>query len=144
MPDCKGPFCCCRAALGDSVDTSKVLRQLVPDYRGPFCCCRAALGASVDTSKVLRQLVPDYRGPFCCCRAALGDSVDTSKALRQLMRDGILLRSGKGGWRDPYVYQARSCGTVTASVNCAATEKTAAGFCFATKAKLAVLAPHGS
>ena len=98
----------------------------------------------MDTRKALRQLVPDHRGPFCCCRALLGNSVDTSKALRQLVRDGILLRSGEGGRRDPHVYQARSCGPVTAPVNCAATDKAAAGFCYATKAKLAVLAPHGS
>lgn len=134
----------CRAALGDSVDPSKALQQLVPDCKGPFCCCRAALGNSIDTSKALRQLVPGHKAPSHCCRAALGNNVDTSKALRRLMRDGVLLRSGKGGRREPYAYQARSCGTATASMQCATTERNAAGFLSAAKAKLAVLAPPGS
>lgn len=45
--------------------------------------------------------------------------MDTSKALRQLVRDRVLLRSGKGGRRESYAYQARSCGTAVASMQCA-------------------------
>ena len=109
------------------------LRQLVPGVKGPFCCGRAALGDIVDTSKALRQLVPDSDGAFCCCRAYLGDKADTSKVLRQLVRTGVLLRSGSGGRRDPFAYQARSCGMVTASMQSATTEETAAAFHSATK-----------
>lgn len=40
-------------------------------------------------------------------RQDLGDSPDTSKALRHLVKERMLIRKGKGGRIDPFMY--RSC-----------------------------------
>ena len=46
--------------------------------------------------------------PFWCVgRVVLGNNQDTSKVLRQLVRDGVVLRSGQGGRKVPFTYQAR-------------------------------------
>lgn len=43
----------------------------------------------------------------------LGNNQDTSKVLRQLVKDGMVLRSGQGGRKVPFTYQARLADTLT-------------------------------